>query len=116
MRILVHFFLGLVTLFCIKPGSSAQQSSSKISIRFDEQKTYQIIQNFAASDAWACQFAGNWPAEKKNAIADWLFSMDTLSNGNPKGIGLSLWRYNLGAGSAEQADSSGIKDEWRRAG
>ena len=48
-------------------------------------------------------------------MADWLFSMDTLSNGNPKGIGLSMWRYNLGAGSAEQNDNSGINDEWRRA-
>jgi len=87
----------------------------KIVLHIDENKTYQTIRNFGASDAWSCQFVGNWPDEKRNAIADWLFSMDTLSNGNPKGIGLSLWRYNLGAGSAEQNNESGIKDEWRRA-
>ena len=28
--------------------------------------------------------------------------------GKPKGIGLSLWRFNLGAGSVEQGDSSQI--------
>ena len=106
-------------LFCLyallRLNIATAQQPEKIVISFNENVTYQTIQNFGASDAWSCQFAGNWPAEKKNAIADWLFSMDTLPNGNPKGIGLSIWRYNLGAGSAEQQDGSGIKDEWRRA-
>ena len=107
----LFFFLGLSFFY-----TAAAQKKSKTIIQFDEKKTHQTISNFGASDAWACQFVGNWPSEKKNAIADWLFSMDTLSSGNPKGIGLSLWRYNLGAGSAEQGDSSYIIDEWRRAG
>lgn len=101
-----------ITACLIFLTATAQQ---KIILNIDETKTYQTIQNFGASDAWSCQFVGNWPDEKKNAMADWLFSTDTLSNGNPKGIGLSLWRYNLGAGSAEQNNESGIKDEWRRA-
>lgn len=107
-------FLFFLLFFPFFYTATAQQKDT-ILIHINKDKTYQTIQNFAASDAWACQFVGNWPDEKKNAIADWLFSMDTLSNGNPKGIGLSLWRYNLGAGSAEQGDSSGIRDEWRRA-
>ena len=73
------------------------------------------MHNFAASDAWACQFVGSWPDEKKNVIADWLFSTDTLANGTPKGIGLTMWRDNIGAGSANQGSASGINDEWRRA-
>ena len=101
---------GVFTFYMV----TAQQQDD-ILIKIDAESASQTIENFAASDAWACQFVGNWPIEKKNAIADWLFSMDTLSNGNPKGIGLSMWRYNLGAGSAEQGSSSGIKDEWRRA-
>jgi hypothetical protein len=48
-------------------------------------------------------------------MADWLFSMDTLGDGSPKGIGLSLWRTNIGAGSTQQGEQSGIRDEWRRA-
>lgn len=99
-----------IVMYCLI--ASAQQ---KITIHFDTSKTFQTIRNFSASDAWSCQFVGNWPVQKKNTIADWLFSMDTLANGSPKGIGLSMWRYNIGAGSAEQGDSSSIVDEWRRA-
>jgi len=58
---------------------------------------------------------GSWSnLTKKNQIADYLFSMDVDSGGNPKGIGLSLWRFNIGAGSSEQGDSSGIADDYRR--
>ena len=95
--------------------SQPPKESPKISISYDINAENQTIRNFSASDAWACQFIGNWPEAKKNAIADWLFSIDTLANGNPKGIGLSMWRYNIGAGTAAQGDGSGIKDEWRRA-
>ena len=84
-------------------------------IYIDLNKTYQTIDNFGASDAWSTHFVGNWPAARKNAIADLLFSLDTLPNGSPKGIALSMWRFNLGAGSAQQGEQSGIRDEWRRA-
>ena len=77
--------------------------------------THQTIHSFGASDAWSSKFVGNWTnLTKKNQIADYLFSMDADSAGNPKGIGLSLWRFNIGAGSYEQGDSSGITDEYRR--
>lgn len=76
---------------------------------------HQTIHSFGASDCWTTKFIGDWKdVDKKNKIADLLFSMDTLSNGNPLGIGLSLWRFNIGAGSYEQGDSSGIKTDWRR--
>ena len=102
----------LCTTLLISFSAAAQQN---ITVHINKHKTYQTIRNFGASDAWSCQFVGNWSTEKKNTIADWLFSMDTLQNGNPKGIGLTIWRYNIGAGSAEQGDSSSIEDEWRRA-
>jgi len=56
-----------------------------------------------------------WPEEKQNQIADWLFSTENDANGQPKGIGLSLWRFNVGAGSAEQGDDSQIASPWMRA-
>ena len=108
----------LFYIFCVSCTHSKpteERPSTSIQIQIDETKTAQTIHNFAASDAWACQFVGGWPDEKRNAIADLLFSTDTLSNGNPKGIGLSMWRYNIGAGSANQGSTSGINDEWRRA-
>ena len=93
----------------------SQQDPAPRTVRIDAARTYQTIANFAASDAWAGQFVGLWPAAKKEAIADLLFSTEAGPGGQPKGIGLSLWRVNLGAGSAEQGEASGIKDEWRRA-
>ncbi|MEO8237878.1 MAG: glycoside hydrolase [Flavobacterium sp.] len=75
----------------------------------------QTMESFGASDAWQCNFIGkNWPSDKKNKIADLLFSNELDAEGNPKGIGLSLWRFNLGAGSTEQGEASDIGDEWRR--
>lgn len=91
------------------------QSGGPLTLTIDTRTTYQTIENFSASDAWAGQFVGQWPDAKKNAIADWLFSMDTLADGQPKGIGLSMWRFNLGGGSTQQGSASGIRDEWRRA-
>jgi O-glycosyl hydrolase len=102
-------------LFGLVAGSAYSQAPAVVTVRIDAKKTYQTIANFGASDAWSCQFVGNWPAAKKDAIADLLFSQESGPNGQPKGIGLSQWRFNIGAGSAEQGEQSGIKDEWRRA-
>jgi len=75
----------------------------------------QTIQSFGASDCWTTKFIGKWNnVVKKNQIADYLFSMDVDRQGNPKGIGLTLWRFNIGAGSYEQGAASGIPDEFRR--
>ena len=77
---------------------------------------FQTIHSFGASDAWSTQFVGkNWPIDKRNQIADLLFSNDFDSSNNPMGIGLSSWRFNIGAGSMSQGNNSGINDEWRRA-
>jgi O-Glycosyl hydrolase len=69
----------------------------------------QTIRHFGASDAWSMQTIGLWPdTAEQTKIADWLFSLDTDAQGQPRGIGLSLWRFNLGAGSAEQGRESQI--------
>lgn len=106
-QVLLYFFLflhrGLV--FGQEPILEVEVNSSK---------EFQTIHNFAASDAWSAQFTGLWPEKKRSKMADWLFSMKTDSLGSPIGIGLSAWRFNVGAGSADQ-DTNGIKDPWRRA-
>ncbi|OJV14802.1 MAG: xylanase [Dyadobacter sp. 50-39] len=115
-------FLGLVMVTSMNCHGSEPATDNvgpdkdqTVTIRIDPSKTYQTIRNFGGSDAWACQFAGSWPLASKNGIADLLFSTDTLADGRQKGIGLSLWRFNAGGGTAEQGDASGIRDEWRRA-
>ncbi|GGA75329.1 xylanase [Flavobacterium palustre] len=94
---------------------SALISSNSSEIKIDLSKELQTMDGFGASDAWRCQMVGkNWPLEKRNAIADLLFTKEVDKDGNPKGIGLSVWRFYLGAGSAEQGLESEISDEWRR--
>lgn len=94
---------------------TCKQKQAKLSLTIDLNTAYQTIHSFGASDGWTCKFIGKWAdVNKKNQIADLLFSMDTAADGSPKGIGLSLWRFNIGAGSFEQGDSSYIKTDWRR--
>lgn len=110
-------FLSFFTFSCKKDSSSEQTTpSGDIKININISEVYQEMDGFGASDAWSCQFVGkNWPLAKKEAIADLLFSKDTNQYGDPKGIGLSIWRFNIGAGSAEQGSDSYISDPWKRA-
>ena len=94
-------------------NSNSEATTTELNVNLD--MNLQTMESFGASDAWQCNFIGkNWPADKRNQIADLLFSKELDAEGNPKGIGLSLWRFNLGSGSAEQGDASDIVDEWRR--
>lgn len=78
------------------------------------EKTYQTIESFAASDAWTPNIVGSkWNNDVKENIARLLFSQ-TITEGKVEGIGLSGWRFNLGGGSAEQGEASGIEDASRR--
>lgn len=80
------------------------------------QRQHQVIRSFGASDAWSMQYVGaRWPIEKRERMADLLFSTEYGPDGSPRGIGLSAWRFNIGAGSAEQGSASGIASPWRRA-
>ena len=81
----------------------------------ESKQKHQTIDNFGASDGWSIQYIGLWPKEKQAKMADWLFSTENDAQGNPQGIGLSLWRFNIGAGSTDQGKASGIDDPWRRA-
>ena len=84
-------------------------------ITLDPQKTFQTMHSFGASDCWSMAMVGkHFPQSKKNKIAEWLFSQEQDAQGNPKGIGLSMWRFNIGAGSTEQGIESKINNEWRR--
>jgi O-glycosyl hydrolase len=108
-RIVAILFFVLITIFFVH----SQQASTMV-IEVNPEITFQTIHNFGASDAWSCQFVGNWPDEQKNRVADLLFSLEEKEDGSPEGIGLSCWRFNIGAGSAEQKGDTKIGDPWRR--
>lgn len=81
--------------------------------RINTDQPRQQILHFGASDAWSMKYVGLWPEQQQRQIADWLFCTDNDAQGQPRGIGLSLWRFNLGAGSEEQGDSSYIQQATR---
>lgn len=89
-------------------GALSAEKPSALRFTIYPDRTFQTIDNFGASDAWSMRFLGEWDEGQQEQVADWLFSCETDSTGRPKGIGLSLWRFNLGAGSVEQGDSSQI--------
>lgn len=74
-----------------------------INVKIDAGKKFQKMEYFTASDAWGGQYAATyWKDNLKEKIAEYLFSQEFDEAGNPKGIGLSLWRVNLGGGTTEQ--------------
>ena len=84
-------------------------------LAIDASKTFQTIQDFGASDCWTAEYVSDYFTADREKAAKWLFSQQMDGNGNPEGIGLSCWRVNLGAGSADQGANSNIEDETRRA-
>ena len=95
-------------------GKQAPSKPDVCKFVVESKEKHQTIDNFGASDGWSMQYIGLWPKEKQKQMADWLFSTKNDTLGNPQGIGLSLWRFNIGAGSTEQGKASGIDDAWRR--
>lgn len=101
-------------LFFFGPTLYAQ-NKAVLKLKANPEIEFQTIDGFGASDAWSAQFLGkNWPVDKRTKAADLLFSKEFDSSGNAKGIGLSIWRFNLSSGTAEQGDSSLIGNPWRR--
>jgi O-glycosyl hydrolase len=107
LRIVVIFFL-LVSCFVFA-------KSQTVTFTIDLKQKAQTIENIGASGAWYSEPIGkNWPAVKKERMAELLFSKSFDPSGNPLGIGLSAWRFNIGGGTFEQGDSSGIRNQLRR--
>ncbi|MCB8944955.1 MAG: xylanase [Ardenticatenaceae bacterium] len=71
-------------------------------IFLDPEKQYQTIEGFGASGAWWAQDVGGWDEAVRQEITKLLFDRE-------QGIGLTIYRYNIGAGAGEN-----IRDEWRR--
>ncbi len=104
---------GILSMLLTSAGT-LKKEKQVLSLNVTPEITHQPIDNFSASDGWSMQFIGKWPQQKQEQMADWLFSTENHSNGQPKGIGLSLWRFNIGAGSTEQGDASQIGSVWTR--
>jgi len=88
----------LCTAFALQ-AFAVSDTPDQDTVLLDEE--HQIIENFAASDAWSMQKIGGWSESNRNRVADLLFSQTN-------GIGLSCWRFNIGGGF-----NSKITSPWR---
>lgn len=101
----------LMSLFLLSGWAKAQTT---FTINYQNRK--QQIHDFGASGCWNSEEIGKyWPNAKKDRMAELLFSAETDEQGNPKGIALSSYRFNIGAGTTEQGVASNIPDPNRRA-
>lgn len=127
MRIIRNILFSCIFIACfscnddptptIAPGSGTNGGGdgTEANVVINTSKTFQTIESFAASDCWAPNYIGTyWSEDEKEGIAKLLFSQN-IQNGQPEGIGLSGWRFNLGGGTAQQGASSNIEDPARRA-
>ncbi len=76
--------------------------------------TYQTWEGFGTSSCWWSQYVGGWDEAAgdieipvREQIAKWLYDPE-------EGIGLTIYRYNVGAGSADSGKGD-ISDKNRRA-
>lgn len=83
-------------------------------IALNLQNTFQTMDHFGASGGFQDQWVGKWPNSSKEPIAKLLFSSETDGEGNPEGIGLSLWRTIIGDGAADQAENGFTPNSWFR--
>lgn len=90
------------------------KADTTVNVTISNATTHQTIEGFASSDAWNMDYVGRyWSNASKEGIAKLLFSQNVRNN-QPEGIGLSMWRVNLGGGTYEQGDGSGINDQPER--
>lgn len=80
---------------------NANKNGSNVTV-IDDDATYQTVNGFGASACWWSQDVGKW--DNADEIMQALYDKD-------KGIGLNIYRYNLGAGSK---DDTHILTENRR--
>ncbi|HUW61066.1 MAG TPA: glycoside hydrolase [Candidatus Bathyarchaeia archaeon] len=83
---------GCATFDAVSRAPAVSESADGVhKVAVDWSVEHQVIDNFGASDCWRFQMIGAWSLENRNRLADLLFS-------TTEGIGLSCWRFNLGAG------------------
>lgn len=80
-----------------------KSQTADLTITVDENEKGRVLDGFGASACWWSQIAGK--SEKGEEIIKHLYSKD--------GLGLNIYRYNIGAGSADNPNTK-ITDPWRK--
>ncbi len=93
--VLLYYFFGVVGVESKRVYSESDAVNSNINTGatvIDDNIKYQSMNGFGASACWWAQDVGGW--ENRDEILSYLYDEE-------KGIGLNIYRYNLGAGSSE---------------
>ena len=88
--------------------------SEEIGMTIDETTAFQTLESFGTSGAWWSQYMGLWDAPYGDGNRSVREQIATLLFDRNFGIGLTNYRYNLGAGSADSGNGS-YSDIHRRA-
>ncbi len=83
-------------------------------LTIDESATHQTIESFGTSGAWWSQYVGTWDDKYQGTMRTNRERIATLLYDRNFGIGLTNYRYNLGAGSADSGNGN-YTDPNRRA-
>lgn len=100
--VLLFFVVSLVITGQCRGQTEQKDTEMQDFIRVNADNLHQTMEHFGASGCWWAQIIGGWDDENRNKIIQLLFDKEN-------GIGLSLYRYNIGAGDAEH-----IGDIWRK--
>lgn len=79
-------------------------------IKINEEAKHQTLSFFGASGAWWAQYVGGWDQKNNYSEVTPRDDIATLLFDKEKGIGLSCYRYNIGAGSR---GTGGQYNAWR---
>ena len=91
-------------MLCACGGKTRSADADGNETLIDIKTSYQTVEGFGASAAWWSQSVGNW--ENADEILKLLYSKS-------EGIGLNIYRYNLGAGSNDTNDLSLYEENCR---
>lgn len=100
-RIFSLFLSLLDMLVILLGGNGIYMSKTDVSVTLNDAVEYQVFDGFGASSCWWAQVCGD--SASADEVAKTLYSKD--------GLGLNIYRYNVGGGSKDNPDSR--IDGWR---
>lgn len=95
-------------------GEADMEEADYSRITVDESVTYQTMESFGTSGAWWSQYVGGFTKDANGTGGSTREDIATLLFDREKGIGLTCYRFNLGAGSVESKTGT-FWDKHRRA-
>ena len=79
-------------------------SGDVVTVTLHADKLHQEIHSIGSNDSFGTEVLGRWGGSIRDRITQLLFDGDLDDVGQPRGIGLSGWRFRFGAGSVHTGE------------